>query len=491
MVRTKKLDFLRIFLLLLLGFGLVWIPSISISKSIFAQPIGPQGQPEPSFSPIVPGEYIITLKPEFVGGPPPGSANISDIESQKQNETITQKALQVNETISEQGGNVTNVYTRALHGFAVSGLSNPSALLGDSAIKTIEPNRLEQLDAQHQSTGINRIGLNQAVTTSLRPNNRETKSDVDVAVIDTVVYPHPDLYLFRSVRFISASDAKIETHGTHVAGLCCARDNLGGVVGPAQGARIWSLQICGGAKGFCSEGDEISAFDYIVTHASEIDVATMSVGGGNSRSTAVANAQDAVVNAGVPFFQSAGNDGVECEPGLGCANDTPIVVGSLTDNDGLCGGKKNLQATTSSGASTILLDDVYAEYSNYGSDIDIIAPGTYVLSTWPGTADNWVRPTAIYGNTQYIGGSEQGEYSAISGTSMATPLAAGVGAMLLTVNPFWTPAQVKSSIQSNAYSQSLACDGKSKGGFVNPSTCDWECGPGGRDSGKILWAGNY
>ena len=70
---------------------------------------------------------------------------------------------------------------------------------------------------------------------------------------------------------------------------------------------------------------------------------------------------------------------------------------------------------------------------------------------------------------------------------MASPTAAGIGALIKSKNPSFTPAQVKSNMQSNGYSQTQSCDGFGKGGLVGGGTD----GANGRSSEKMLYAGNY
>ena len=465
---------MKIFIPLAFAFAvtmtLIFMPSIQVVKST--------SQDESGERRIIPGSFIVTLKPEYVGAASTNDTNLSNDTLKKQEQRILLKADEINEQLQEQGGNVTNVYDRAINGFAVAGVSDLSPLINDPAVQNVEANIEVPLDRQYQSTGIGRIGLNYAsVTAPYKPDNRETRIDIDIAVIDTIVSDtHPDLNVISRTRFVGA-DKILETHGTHVAGLCCAKDNLGGVVGPAQGARIHNLVVCGGPDNDvgsgCSESTMMAAINYVINHP-EIEVITMSVGGGGAQTSAMNTAQDNVVAAGVPFFQSGGNTGSECLSNWQCNNDSVIAVGNLLDTDGKCGGLGPSVTSTTYGTQR---DDTYAASSTYGSAIDILAPGTFVLSTWRGDDPD------VGTGPLYSGGSEQGKYASISGTSMATPLAAGVGSIILAKNPSFTPAQVKSSMQSNAYSQTLSCDGASKGGLVT--------GANQKDSSKLLWAANY
>ena len=425
--------------------GLIFMPSIQNQN---AQAIPTNGK-------IIPGEFIVTLKPT------------SD-------RHIIALADEFNETLQAQGGIVDKVYTRAIDGFSVKGVDNIGPLAFDPAVAKVERNMAMPQDAQYIPTDIDRIDLDKAATAAYRPDKRETKTNVDIAVIDSVVHPHPDLNIFKTISMITGVDTAIQSHGTHVAGICCARDNLGGVVGVAQGARIWSIRICGGdvGDGLCEYRRHRGAADYIILNKASIEVATMSCCGGNPTNTADATAISNVISNGVTYVRSAGNTGTECLSNWGCAHPTAIVVSNLADYDGKCGGLKN------SGTSR---DDSLRTSSTWGSLIDIMAPGSEILSTWPAGAPGVAFPSES--QFPYIGTSTQGYYQFLSGTSMATPVVAGVAALVKLNNPSWTPAQIKADLLAKAYPQTQACDGSSKGGLVQ--------GANAKSSEKILYAGAY
>ena len=124
------------------------------------------------------------------------------------------------------------------------------------------------------------------------------------------------------------------------------------------------------------------------------------------------------VAAGVTYVVAAGNSAVDASTFTPAAYDEVITVSALADFDGKPGGL---------GAATCRsdVDDTFASFSNYGADVDIIAPGVCIYSTW------------------LLGG-----YNTISGTSMAAPHVAGAAALWKSTHPSATPAQVKAALLS-------------------------------------------
>ncbi len=214
-------------------------------------------------------------------------------------------------------------------------------------------------------------------------------------------------------------------HGTHVAGTIGALDNTVGVVGMAPGARIWPVRVLDN-RGSGTYSAIVCGIDYVTAHADEIEVANMSLGGGgaddgncgNSNNDAMHRAICNSVAAGITYVVAAGNETDDSANHVPAAYDEVITVSALADFNGLPGG--GAAATCRSD-----VDDTFASFSNYGADVDIIAPGVCINSTWKG-----------------------GGYSTISGTSMASPHVAGGAALYAANNPSAAPAQVKSALQN-------------------------------------------
>jgi subtilisin len=124
------------------------------------------------------------------------------------------------------------------------------------------------------------------------------------------------------------------------------------------------------------------------------------------------------VAAGITYVVAAGNSSVNAASFVPAAYDEVITVSALADFNGQPGG--GAPATCRAD-----VDDTFADFSNYGADVDLIAPGVCITSTWMG-----------------------GGYDTISGTSMASPHVAGAAALYKSAHPTATPAQVKAALQS-------------------------------------------
>ena len=276
-------------------------------------------------------------------------------------------------------------------------------------------------------TGIDRIDAELSPTAGIGSGG---SVDVDVAVIDTGVdLDHPDLNVHTAGAKNCATGRSADDgngHGTHVAGTIGALDDEQGVVGVAPGARVWPVRVLNN-NGSGSYSAIICGIDYVTANAAQIEVANMSLGGsgaddgncGNTNNDAMHRAVCRSVAAGVTYVVAAGNEASNSAGSVPAAYDEVITVSALADFNGLPGG--GAPATCRSD-----VDDTFANFSNYGADVDLIAPGVCITSTWKG-----------------------GGYDTISGTSMASPHVAGGAALIKSTNAGASPSQVKSSLQSS------------------------------------------
>ncbi|MEY2996102.1 MAG: hypothetical protein RLZ86_1236 [Actinomycetota bacterium] len=243
-------------------------------------------------------------------------------------------------------------------------------------------------------------------------------------------------------------------HGTHVSGIVAANDdNSVGITGVAPNVRVQHVRVLGTCGGRTS--DEAVAIrwaaglpvDGVPLNPTPAKVINLSLGS----QTACAAVEQAAINdavaAGVTVVVAAGNAGLDL--------DTNDFAPSKCDNV--------------ISVAALRYDGSRASYTNYGSSVDVAAPGGPggILSLSNGgtrTADSsWT-----YGYKQ--------------GTSMSTPIVSGIAALILSVNPNLTPAQVEAIIESSARPFPT---GVSTPCSSNPSDT-FHCGSGIADAGAAL-----
>ncbi|MDQ3963669.1 MAG: S8 family serine peptidase [Actinomycetota bacterium] len=305
-------------------------------------------------------------------------------------------------------GDVTHVYNDALRGYAAELPQEAAAAIArDERVAFVEPDHAVTALAQTTPTGIARISAPANGSIDIDGTD-DARVDVDIAIIDTGVQPdHPDLNVVRVVSCLGSGSVggcvegageDDNGHGTHVAGTAAALDNGVGVVGVAPGARIHSVKVLT-APGTGLMSDVIGGIDWVTHRADTIEVANMSLGC-DCQMDAFDVALAASVNAGVVHVVAAGNDDHDARDYSPAGHPDAITVSALTDFDGTAGGR---------GSATCYADedDTLARFSNWGPAVDIVAPGTCILST-----------------------SLLGGYRTLSGTSMASPHVAGAAAVL-------------------------------------------------------------
>jgi subtilisin len=322
------------------------------------------------------------------------------------------------------GAQVRYLYRRALEGYAAT---IPDGKLGevrsDPRVDYLSPDRPVSIAAQGLPTGINRVDGERSSTLA---GNGAGAVNADVAVLDTGIdVDHRDLSV-RGGKNCStgASYDDGNGHGTHVAGTIGARDNSIGVVGVAPGVRLHAVRVLDNS-GRGSWSSIICGVDWVTSNASVIDVVNMSLGGRGSEPTgtgcstgdALHDAICSSVGAGVTYAVASGNAADDAARHVPAAYDEVMTVSALADFNGLPGGGATPTCRTDQ-------DDTFASFSSFGPDVDLVAPGVCIRSTWKG-----------------------GRYKTISGTSMATPHVAGAAALYDSGNPGAPPAEVKSALQ--------------------------------------------
>ncbi|MGQ4271330.1 S8 family serine peptidase [Nocardiopsis changdeensis] len=308
------------------------------------------------------------------------------------------------------GDDPIGVYEHALTGYAAEMTAAEAAeLLRDSDVAYVQEDQPVHTFEQDVPDGIARTFAPDNPGLAINGQD-DYVPDVAVAVLDTGVDgAHPDLNVVNSVNCTSgtcvsntASDGN--GHGTHVAGSIAAIDNGEGVVGMAPGADIWNVQVLN-SSGSGSLAGITAGVDYVAANAGDIAVANMSLGCEGCTDQALGQAITSAVDSGVAFAVAAGNSSRDAANFFPANHPDVLTVSSMADSDGAPGGNGGALGCTGDD------DDTLSYFSNYGQVVEIAAPGSCIISTVPG-----------------------GGYGSSSGTSMASPHAAGGLALLAVGN---------------------------------------------------------
>jgi subtilisin len=362
------------------------------------------------------------------------------------------------------GASVSRLYHRAVKGYAaIISRARIDDLRRDPRVAFVSEDRPVEAVAQTLPTGIDRIDAEPILHTPPASWN------LAVAVIDTGSGPHSDLNVVGGTNCSTGrSFSDGNGHGTHVAGTIGAINNGAGVVGVAPGVPLYSVRVLNN-QGSGTWSSVICGIDWVTAHASELNikVANMSLGGtgsddgncGNSNADALHKAICGSVAAGVTYVVAAGNSGADLAGFVPAAYDEVLAVTAIADFNGQPGG--SAPATCRAG-----VDDTTADFSNFAgigspdAGHTIAAPGVCILSTWKG-----------------------GGYNTISGTSMASPHAAGTAALCIGTGACTStaPADVIGKLRFDASVRPFGY------GF----TGDPASPLGDRYYGYLLYAGSY
>jgi len=207
-------------------------------------------------------------------------------------------------------------------------------------------------------------------------------------------------------NFVDTDDTDCNGHGTHVAGTVAGK-----TYGVAKGADVVAVKVlnCAGSGTWSGV---ISGIEFVATKGKKPGNANLSLGGG--KSSAINDAIAAAVDAGFPFIVAAGNDDADACNVSPASEPSAITVGATELGDNV---------------------DARSYFSNYGTCVDIFAPGSLITSAW------YTSDVAT---------------NRISGTSMAAPHVAGLASLIQGADGSLTPAEVAAKLISDATSNVIA-----------------------------------
>ena len=308
---------------------------------------------------------------------------------------------------SAMGGKVKHTYRAALRGMTIELPDAAAAALANvPSIASVEQDQImTTTTTQTNATwGIDRIDQ-RALPLNASYVYEKTGAGVTAYIIDTgILLTHSEFAGGRATSGFDAVDGgsadDCNGHGTHVAG------SVGGTTyGVAKSVSLVAVRVLG-CDGSGANSGVIAGVDWVTANRQSPAVANMSLGGGLSSALDQAVARS--ITAGVTYGVAAGNGNFLGWPQNACnyspANVPTAITVSATDNT-----------------------DTKASWANYGTCVDIFAPGVGITSAW------------------YDGATKS-----ISGTSMATPHVVGAAALFLESSPGSTPAQVTSALTTNA-----------------------------------------
>ena len=353
------------------------------------------------------------------------------------------EAAEVSEQLMAQtGGDAGAVFTEVLNGFAAEvPVAQLDELRADPAVAAVVVDKPITGANAEVPAGVRRIGAERVTGSKI---GTRTNIDADIAILDTGINAHADLNIAGGTNCTLGNGCSGTTfadghgHGTHVAGTAAAKDDGIGVVGTAPGARVWGVKVLGDTNGGYMSWF-VAGLDWVVARG-DIEVVNASLSGALDALTDQAIAR--ATAAGVVVVVAAGNNSVDAVNTSPASSPNAITVSAYQDSDG------------SPGALGGGGDDTFASFSNYGSVVDVAAPGVFINSTL-----------------------RTGGYGSMSGTSMASPHVAGAAAVYIVTN----------NLAASATRWQTVLDGfRGEWGAGQASTCGFT---GGRSAEPVVIMG--
>jgi subtilisin family serine protease len=358
----------------------------------------------------IPGQYIVVLK----GGASGAAVAAEHARSAK--------------------ANVLHTYDAALHGYSARlSAAGVAAVKADPRVASVTQDvEGTPVEAQTLPTGVDRIDAD--LSTQLAGDGTGDVNG-DVAVFDTgIQVDHPDLNVAGGVNCLDSTNTRNDHtygdqygHGTHVAGIIGAKDDMNGVVGVAPGVRLWSVRVLDSAASG-SISSQLCGINWVTANGPSIGIKVVNssqalltakqddgncgYSNGDILHQAICNS----TNAGILWVFGAGNSAVAFTNAAGMNYPQVLTVTGYADGN----GKPNVPSTTKvtcgsaintggkKGTSYTETDDKYASFSDWAYTAGqqahtVAAPGVCIYSTFLNST-----------------------YGVLTGTSMSSPTGAGV-----------------------------------------------------------------